>query len=90
MWVQVLVEPVWGPKLPTSVVPTTTYGELHSGSSQVPIYLRNLSVYLNMIPVKVIIRRVTPANQVPLVTTSMETLGEFAHEPRKGLGSSQT
>ena len=29
MWVHILVEPTPGPQLPTSVVPTVTYRELH-------------------------------------------------------------
>ena len=33
MWVHMLAEPTPGPQLPTLVVPTVTYGELHLGSS---------------------------------------------------------
>ena len=39
MQVHMLAEPTPGPLLPTSVVPTVTYRELHLGSSWVPIYL---------------------------------------------------
>ena len=42
MQVHVLTEPSWGPQLPIFVVLTATYGELHPGSFQVPICLRNL------------------------------------------------
>ena len=40
MWVLMLAEPAWGPQLPTSMVLTATYRELHPGSSWVPICLR--------------------------------------------------
>ena len=33
MQAHVLAEAAWGPQLPTSIVPTTMYGELHQGSS---------------------------------------------------------
>ena len=39
MQVHILAEPKPDPQLPTLVVPTATYGELHPGSSQVPICL---------------------------------------------------
>ena len=39
MKVPVLTEPVLGPQLPAAVVPIVTYGELHPGSSRVPIFL---------------------------------------------------
>ena len=35
--VHVLMEPVLDPVLPAAVVPTATYGELHPGSSGVPV-----------------------------------------------------
>ena len=43
MKVHVLMEPALGPKLPAAVVPIATYGELHPGSSRVPICMRNMS-----------------------------------------------
>ena len=43
MKVHVLTEPVLSPQLPASVVPIATYGELHPGSSRVPVCLHNLS-----------------------------------------------
>ena len=39
MEVHVLMELTPGPHLPAAVVPMVTYGELHPGSSRVPIYL---------------------------------------------------
>ena len=80
-----LAEPVRGPHLPTSIVVTTTYGELHPGSFQVPICLRNLSTLPTLIPTKVI-RKVTPGNWVPSVMPPMRTFGEFAHDPKKAEG----
>ena len=64
------------PQLPTSIVLTATYGELHTGSSQVPICLRNLSACSVVIPAKVVIGKVTPANQVLPVALPMGTSGE--------------
>ena len=50
MKVHVLTEPALGPQLPASVVPIATYGELHPGSSRVPVCLHNLSVHAMDIP----------------------------------------
>ena len=83
MWVHMLTEPAWGPQLPTSVVPTTTYGELHPGSSQVPICLRNLSGHPIVIPAKVVVGKVASTNQVPLVVLPMEASREPTHDPQK-------
>ena len=83
MWVHVLAKSAWGPQLPASIVQTTTYGELHQGSSQVPICLRNLSAHPIVIPTKVVVGKVTLANQVPLVVLPMGTLGDPAHGPWK-------
>ena len=52
MWVHVLTELISGPQLPTVVVPTVTYGELHLGSSRVPICLCNLGAHSVEIPTK--------------------------------------
>ena len=41
MRVNVLAEPAQSPQLPVSVIPTTTYGESHPGSSRVLTCLRN-------------------------------------------------
>ena len=43
MKVHVLMEPVLCPQLPAAMVPIATYGELHPGSSRVPICLHNMS-----------------------------------------------
>ena len=42
MKVHVLTEPVLSPQLPAAVVPIATYGELHPGSSRVPVCLPQL------------------------------------------------
>ena len=67
MKVHVLMEPVLGPQLPAALVPLVTYGELHPGSSRVPICLHNLSTRAIEIPAKTMVGQVMPANQVPLV-----------------------
>ena len=84
MQVHVLAEPAWGPLLPASVVPTGTYGELHPGSFEVLICLRNLSAHPIEVPAKVIVGKVTPANQVPLVVFLMEASRGSTHGPQKG------
>ena len=65
-----------GPPATTSVVLTATYGELHPGSSQVPICLRNLGAHSIAIPTKVVVGKVALANQVPPVVLLMENFGE--------------
>ena len=59
------------------------YGELHPGSFQVPICLRNLSAHPIIIPAKVVIRKVTPTNQVSPVTLPMGTSEESTCGPWK-------
>ena len=59
MEVHMLTEPAQGPWLSAFIVLTATYGELHQGSSWVPVYLRNLSAHPIVIPTKVIINKVT-------------------------------
>ena len=68
IWVHMLAELVWDSQWPASSVSITLYRQLHPGSSQVLIYLRNLSTHSSMIPIKVITGRVVPAYQVPLLT----------------------
>ena len=85
MWVKILAEPAQGPQLPTSVVPTTTCGELDPGSSQVPICLRNLSAHPIVIPTKLVVGKVTLANQLQLVVFLMGTSGESTCRPWQGL-----
>ena len=84
MWVHVLMEPMPGPQLPTAVVPTVTYRELHLGSSQVPICLCNLSAHSIKIPTKTVVGQVMPANQVPLVVLPTGTSEESNSNPQKG------
>ena len=50
MKVYVLMEPVLGPQLLAAVVPIATYGELHPGSSRVPVCLCKLSTHAMEIP----------------------------------------
>ena len=83
MWIHMLAEPAGSPQVPTSIVLTATYGELHPGSSQVPICLRNLSACPVVIPTKVVIGKVTLANQEPPVVLSMGALAESTFSPKK-------
>ena len=64
MWVHVLMEPMPGPQLPAAVVKMVTYGEVHPGSSRVPVCLCNLSAHAMEIPTKAVVAQVIPANQV--------------------------
>ena len=73
MQVNMLMELTPGPQLPTVVVPTVTYAELHLGSSRVPICLQNLSAHSVEIPTKTVVGQVAPANQVPLVVLLTRT-----------------
>ena len=73
MQVHVLTEPMPGPQLPAAVVLTVTYGELHPGSSRVPISLCNLSAHTMEIPTKTVVGQVVPANQVPLIVHPTRT-----------------
>ena len=76
MWVHILTAPMLGPQLPAAVVPTVTYGELHPGSSRVPIWLCNLSACTIEIPAKAMVGQVVPANQVPPVVHPARTTKE--------------
>ena len=84
MKVHVLTEPVLGPQLQASVVPIATYGELHPGSSRVPVCLCNLSAHAVEIPAKTVVSQVIPANQVPLVVHPTRTTEETATKAPKG------
>ena len=84
MQVHVLMEPMPGSQLPTAVVLMATYGELHPGSSRVPICLHNLSACTVEIPTKAVVGQVAPANQVPLVVHLTRTSEESNHKPQKG------
>ena len=84
MQVHILSEPSLGPHdacLHCAELPCM--GELHLGSSQVLICLRNLGTHPIVVLAKVIIRKVTPANQVPLVTLLTRTLGGSASGSQK-------
>ena len=84
IWVYVLMELMPGPQLPTAVVLTATYGELHPGSSRVPICLHNLSSCTVEIPTKALVGQVAPANQVPPVVLPTRTSKESSYKPQKG------
>ena len=84
MWVNMLMELMSGAQLPTVVVPMVTYGELHLGSSRVPICLCNLGACTMEIPAKTVVRQVTPANQVPPVVLPTRTSKEPNGKPKKG------
>ena len=73
MKVHVLTEPALGPQLLAAVVPIATYGELHPGSSRVPICLCNMSSHAMEVPAKTVVGQVMPANQVPLVVHPTRT-----------------
>ena len=84
MKVHVLMEPVLGPQLPVAVVPIATYGELHPGSSRVPICLYNMSPCAMEIPAKTVVGQVIPANQVPPVVHLTRTAEQATINPPKG------
>ena len=84
MKVHVLTEPVLGPQLPAAMVPIATYGELHPGSSQVPVCLCNMSTHAMEIPAKTVVGQVIPANQVPPVVHPTRTAEETTTKAPKG------
>ena len=84
MWVHVLTELTSGPQFPATVVPMVTYGELHPGSSRVPICLHNLSTSAIEIPTKAVVGQVIPANQVLLVVHLTRTTEEAKQKTPKG------
>ena len=84
MCIHVLTEPVLGPQLPAAVVPTATYGELHPGSSRVPVCLCNLSACAMEVPAKMVVGQIVPANQVPLVVHLTRTATETKYPAQKG------
>ena len=84
MKVHVLTEPALGPQLPAAVVPIATYGELHPGSSRVPVCLLNMGTCAVEIPAKTVVGQVIPANQVPQVVHPNRTAEETATKAPKG------
>ena len=84
MKVHVLMEPALGPQLPAAVVPIATYGELHPGSSSVPICLLNMSACAVEIPAKTVVGQVIPANQVPPAVHPTRTTEEATINTPKG------
>ena len=83
MWVHALMELALGPQLPAAVIPTATYGELHPGSSRVPVCLHNLSACAVEIPAKAMVGQVVPANQVPLMVHLTRTAKETNNQASK-------
>ena len=79
MQVHILTELVLGPQLPAALVPTATYGELHPGSSRVPVCLCNLSAQAMDVSTKTVIEQIVPANQVPPVVHLTRTATETKH-----------
>ena len=61
-----------------------TYGELHPGSSRVPVCLHNLSTHAMVIPAKTMVSQVIPANQVPPVVHPTRTTEETVTKAPKG------
>ena len=84
MKMHVLTEPALGPQLPAAVVPIATYGELHPGSSRVPICLHNMSLRAIEVPAKTMVGQVVPANQVPPVVHLTRTTTETNTKSPKG------
>ena len=84
MRVHVLRELSFGPQLPAAVVPTATYGELHPGSSRVPVCLCNPSTHAMEVPAKMVTGQIVPANHVPLVVHPTRTAAETKHPAQKG------
>ena len=84
MKVHVLMEPALGPQLLAAVVPIATYGELHPGSSRVPICLCNMSSCAMEVPAKTVVGQVIPANQVPPVVHLTRTTTETNTKVPKG------
>ena len=82
MWVHVLMETMPGPQLPSAVVLMVTYGELHLGSSWVPICLYNMNTCTKEIPIKAVVGQV--ANQEPLVVLPTRTSKESNPNPQMG------
>ena len=76
MKVHVLTEPTLGPQLLAAMVPIATYGELHPGSSRVPVCLCNMSSRTVKILAKTVVGQVMPTNQVPPVVHPTRTAAE--------------
>ena len=91
MKVHVLMEPVLSPQLPAAVVPIATYGELHPGSSSVPICLCNMSTCAMEIPAKTVGWSGNPCQ--PGTTGGPPDQdywsNNYKHTQRLGLGSSR-
>ena len=84
MCIHVLIELVLGPQLPAAVVPPATYGELHPGSSRVPVCLHNLSAHAMEVPTKMVLGKIVLANQVPPVVHLTRTATEMRYPSQKG------
>ena len=76
MQLNILMEWMPVPQLPTAVGLMVTYRELHLGSSKVPICLCSLSICPMEIPTVAVVGQVAPANQVPPVVLPTRTSKE--------------
>ena len=79
----ILTKPMPGPQLPVAVVPMGTYGELHLGSSKVPICVHNLGSHSVEIPTKTVVGQVVPTNQVPPVVIPTKASEESNSNPQE-------
>ena len=84
MQVHVLMELALSPQLPAAVVPKATFGELHLGSSRVPVCLCNLSTSAMEIATKAMVGQVVSTNQVPPMVHPTKTTKETCKEVSKG------
>ena len=84
MQIHVFTELALSPQLSAAVVPTATYGELHPGSSGVPVCLHNLSTHAIEIPAKAMVGQVVPANQVSPVVHPTRTAKVTNNQASKG------
>ena len=83
MQVHVLVELMLSPKLQPAVVPTATYGELHPGSSRVPVCLCNLSAHTVEMPTKAWLDRLFLPTKYHWLTTQPGSQEKKVIKPQK-------
>ena len=83
LWVHVLSEPMPGPQLPTVVVPTVTYGELHQGSSGTHLSVQLECSHSIKIPTKTVVGWVVPTNHIPPVVIPTGISEESISNPQR-------
>ena len=81
MWIHMLAET--GPPAACFCGSDCYIWGLHPGSSHVPNYLRNLHANHIIIPIKVVVGKVTAAHWVALMALPTEAIGEPTHDPWK-------